>query len=167
MVRNAWEVAVHEAGHAVTADRLGLPVIRVQLGGSTVGFDGCTYIRDHDRARVADWLPVLLAGLAAEREILGYEITSRPHDRSDASRITDALVGVDHRQHSLLMTTAQQQAQRTVRAHRPPILKLAAVLLDAAARTGDASDSLDVSISGDELVTLLGGPAVAILRTAI
>jgi hypothetical protein len=112
-------------------------------------------------------LPVLLAGLAAEREILGHEINSRPHDGSDATRISDALGRVDQRQRALLMTTARQQARRTVVAHRPTILKLAGVLFDMAARTGDPSDSLDVSIGGDELVTLLGGSAVAILRTAV
>jgi len=47
------------------------------------------------------------------------------------------------------------------------ILNLAAALCDMAAMTGDPSEELDVSLSGDELVTLLGGSAVAILRTAI
>jgi hypothetical protein len=167
IARDAWDVAVHEAGHTVTADRRALPVLRVQLRGSAAGFEGYTSVRDHDRARVSDWLATLLAGKASERAILGYEIVSRPHDSSDATRVAEALAKVRPDQRALLMTMARQQATRSVRAYRPMILKLAAALCDMAAMTGDPSDELDVSIDGDELLALLGGSAVAILRTAV
>ncbi len=102
VARNALDVALHESAHAVTADRLGLPVIKVELRGKDGGFDGYTFVRDHDRARVADWLPVLLAGKAAEREILGYEIVSRSHDGSDEIQIADALARVRRDQQVVL-----------------------------------------------------------------
>jgi hypothetical protein len=151
-------LAVHEAGHAVVAQRLGLVITKIELED----LDGYSFVLDSDRARPNVQLAMLKAGVAAEREILGAEMVMRPHDNSDQQRIADVLALIDRRLWPSLLAQAQQQAQRMVRVHRGTIFEVANALLERCAGAGEPRARLD----GDALADLLGGPPVAILRAA-
>jgi hypothetical protein len=151
-------LAVHESGHAVISQRLGLVVTATEIDRH----DGFTFVMDQDRARPNVQLALLMAGVAAEREILGIEMVMRPHDNSDQQRIADVLALIDRRLWPSVLAQARQQAQRMVRVHRGTIFKVANALLERCAGAGEPRARLE----GDALAELLGGPAVAILRAA-
>jgi ATP-dependent Zn protease len=159
-------IAVHEAGHAVTASRLGLPVISIEIRGGSDGLDGWCKV-DYSRARPSAWVTVLMAGWAAEEVIIGARAESRPHVGSDTDVIADALTKVTPGQRWALIATATQHARRMVQSHRNAIVGLAQLLLDNAAMTGSAWDTVDIHIYGERLFEALGGAATAILRKAI
>jgi hypothetical protein len=140
-----------------------LDVKKVELVGSDAGLDGYSHV-DHSRARLADWITVLLAGRIAEDVIIGAQATMRPHMNSDAERIAQAMAQATPGQRVM----AESKARQIVRSHSRPISGLAAALVDRILMTCDLSQPFEISVGGDELVELLGGSAVvAILRSAI
>ncbi len=151
-------LAVHESGHAVISQRLGLVVIATEIDG----LDGFTFILDYDRARPNVQLAQLMAGRAAEREILGVEMEMRPHVGSDQERIADVLALIDRRLWPSVLAQARQASARAVKLHRGTIVQVANALLERCAVAGEPRARLD----GDALSEVLGGPAVAILRAA-
>ncbi len=161
-----WSIVAHEAGHAVIAARLGLPVLSIDIRGGSDGLDGWCKV-NYSRARPAAWVTVLMAGWAAEEVVVGARAESRPHVGSDQDEIADALGKVSPAQRQLLISTATQQAQRLVRMHRGAIRGLAQVLLDNAAMTGAAWDTVNIRVDGERLFEALGGTATAILRNAV
>lgn len=161
-----WSIAAHESGHAVTAARLGLAVISIEIRGGSDGLDGWCKV-DYSRARPSAWVTVLMAGRAAEEVIIGARAESRPHVGSDQDEIADALGKVSPAQRGLLIATATQQARRMVGVHQGAILGLAQVLLENAAMTGSAWDTVNIRLDGERLFEALGGVATAILRNAV
>jgi ATP-dependent Zn protease len=156
-------LAVHESGHLVIASRLGMHVRKVELAGTDAGLDGYSHV-DHSRARLVDWIAVLLSGQVAEQFIIGAQAATRPHLNSDAERIALAMAQASPGQRAM----AEQKAWSMVRSHSRPISGLAAALVDRIVTTCDVSQVFEISVGGGELVELLGGSAVvAILRSAI
>lgn len=158
--------AIHEAGHAIAASRLAIPVIKVEILSDTSRMIGGTDI-DLTRARLVDFVAFLLSGNIAERAILGYETPEEErHPCSDAAQIIDAIAKTMHNQQIRAM--ADQKARRLVIAHRPAIVGLAGALLDRALAAGGPWEPFEVSVSGDELAALLGGDeTVLLLRRAV
>jgi hypothetical protein len=103
-----------------------------------------------------------MAGVAAEREILGVEMVMRPHDNSNQQRIADVLLLIDRRLWPSALAQARQQAQRMVQAHRATIFNVANALLERCAVAGEPRGRLD----GEALAELIGGAQVAVLRAA-
>jgi len=126
--------------------------------------DGFTYA-DVVRAGLVDWVATVMAGRIAERTILGYEAAQRFHAGSDEERIADAIAKTTRNQQVRAM--ADQKARRLVTSHRPAIIGLAGALLDRALAAGGPVEAFAISVSDDELATLLGGDETALLRRAI
>ncbi len=93
----AWDVdqrvkAVHEAGHAVAAALLGIPVTEVEITDRAVGRTELGLGSD-DRpaamtdALILDQMVVALAASAAERTILGQPTTGGSHDLEQATQL--------------------------------------------------------------------------------
>jgi len=157
--------AIHEAGHAIAASRLAIPVTKVEILSDTDRMVGGTDI-DLTRVRLVDWVAFLLSGNIAERAILGYETPEeKRHPCSDAAQIINAIAKTMRNQQIRAM--ADQKARRLVMAHRPAILGLAGALLDRALAAGGPWAPFEISVSGDDLIALLGGDELAILRLAV
>jgi hypothetical protein len=58
---------------------------------------------------------------------------------------------------------AEQKARRLIMVHRAMVLAVAGGLLDRALAAGGPWDAFEISVSGDELETLLGGDESALL----
>lgn len=161
-----WSIALHQAGHATVASRLGLPVLSIDIRGGSDGLDGWCRV-DYSRARPSGWVTVLMSGWAAEEAISGARAESRPHVGSETDVIAEALAKVSAGERQLLIATATQQAQRLVRLHRGVVIGLAQVLLDEAVMTGSEWDTVIIRLDGERLFEALGDAATAILRKAI
>ena len=93
----AWDVdqrvkAVHEAGHAVAAALLGIPVTEVEItdraGGRTeLGLGSDDRPAAMTDALILDQMVVALAASAAERTILGQPTTGGAHDLEQATQL--------------------------------------------------------------------------------
>lgn len=93
----AWDVdqrvkAVHEAGHAVAAAVLGIPIKAVDIsdrdGGHTeYGLSDDSHPVAMPDGRVLDLIVVALAAMAAERAILGQATTGCSHDLEQATQL--------------------------------------------------------------------------------
>ena len=93
----AWDVdqrvkAVHEAGHAVVAHLLGIPVKAVDIsdreaGSTEYGLGDDSQPAVMPDSRVLDLIVASLAGPAAERAILGQGTTGGTHDLLAATRL--------------------------------------------------------------------------------
>jgi hypothetical protein len=154
-----WAVVIHEASHCVIGNRLGLLVKRVEFVWENGALNGYSHIREG--SKLTDWLVTLLAGETAETEIFGKQVLPRMHARSDREQLYLAVVRAG-RMGDQALFVARQQAPRMVRVHRGAILQLSHDLLALVHH----AQGQDVSVEGDELARLLGGPDVAILRLA-
>ena len=155
-------IAAHEAGHCVAAVKLGMLVRKIEIIATPDGLDGYSHV-DHEHSRLIDYVAMILSGAAAESNVMGFKAASRPHSNSDDQRISEAIAKVGHSQRALLMAMATQKAQRLVRTHRPTVLTLAGALFERCVRTGQNWDALEVTLTSDELIELLGGDETALL----
>lgn len=160
MIDALRNVVIHEAAHTIAASRLAIPVTKVEIVSDGYRIDGFTYA-DVARAGLVDWVATLLAGRTAERTILGYEAAQRTHAGSDEAQITEAIAQATHTQ--LVTAMAEQKARRLVTSHRPAIVGLAGALLDRALAAGGPWEPFEISVGGDELLTLLGENETALL----
>ena len=155
---NAYQTAVHEAGHAVIARVLGLTCRLVTIvPDEEKGTLGCAHVESPDdawwrwidlgkerdqfvayRARMI----VNLAGEEAEREMLGaisdgydsdYESTT-----ACAMEMSDVAFDPDQR----MMRRLRRQTVRLVRKHCDKIERVAAALVEQRTLSGDEIDAL-------------------------
>lgn len=115
--------AIHEAGHAIAAQLLDVPIAGVSIGDG----DGVTRLASIDAPR-ADRAIVALAGSTAEL-LAGYPEQPAAHDEAVAVRLAAGNGGTD----VLRIRTA-----RLLAPHRSAILRLASALEDAGALEGPA-----------------------------
>jgi hypothetical protein len=155
-------LVAHESGHCVIAAKLGMAVSKIEITIGPDGLDGFSFI-EHQHAKVSDFLVMLLAGDAAERDVMGFASDARPHDRSDDQRIAQAIAKVGHGQRNFMMSAARQSASRLIHAHRPTVLNVASALFEKCVRSGQPWDALNVALEGDELNALLLGETGALL----
>jgi cell division protease FtsH len=154
----AWATAVHEAGHAIVAHKLGVKVLSMTLrrdGGKTeAGDDDGPEEPLRSDAQAIAHLTLTLGGLAAEEVILGQHGLGGSSDLSSATflatrriraGIEPAARPVAHDQFdqspaaqddlflatATSVMTARVRAQAIVAAHRSAVLKLAETLLAA------------------------------------
>jgi hypothetical protein len=73
-------LAHHEAGHGVCALLAGWPVTRVSLVPDAASLGHCRPATKPDDREHVDWLPYLLAGGAAERQLTGRPAEGDGHD---------------------------------------------------------------------------------------
>lgn len=158
-VPDVWPVVVHEAAHCVIANRLGQLVKRIEIRyeGGTV--NGYSHVREG--SKLGDWLVTLLAGEVAEVQFFGKQVLPRVHARSDREQLYQAVVRAGLMGEQALFV-ARQQVVKLVRVHRGAIIQASHGLLALV----DQAQGEDVSVEGDELVRLLGGDHVGILRLA-
>lgn len=162
---NRWRSAVHEAGHALVACRLGIAVRSIRLaasgleGRTETGTEGMAADDREIRANVV----IALAGSAAERTLLGEPSTGSVSDVRGATRmlldrigagIDPAFPPIDRMafgdfaprvvddlitEHVLgILERAREEAATLVAAERDAIERLARLLLDRPVLAGDA-----------------------------
>ena len=153
---DGWPFLIHEAAHCLIGHRLNLKVKRIEICYEEGGY---SFIEEG--SNLTRWLTMLLSGERAEVEFFGRQMLPRMHARSDRERLYQAVVKAGRMGEQALFV-ARQQAPKLVRIHRGPILQLSHDLLALVHQAQGA----DVVVEGDELVRLLGGPDVAILRLA-
>jgi hypothetical protein len=152
-------IAIHEAAHLTIASRLGLDVRKVEIRFENGVPNGYSSIIE--ASKLTDWLTVLLAGETAEVEVFGRQMLPRVHARSDREELYRCVVRAGRMGEQCLIM-ARQKVVKLVHIHRPAIIGLGYDLL---ARV-DHAQGADVTVEGDDLVRMLGGPDVAILRLA-
>jgi hypothetical protein len=152
-------VVLHESAHCVVASRLGLAVKRIELVWENGALNGYSHIREG--TKLADWLTVRLAGETVEVEVFGGFVLQRHHQGSDREGLYRDVVHAGRMGEQALFV-ARQKVVRLVHVHRGAILQLSHDLLALVHQAQGA----DVTVEGQQLVGLLGGDQVAVLRLA-
>jgi hypothetical protein len=137
-------IAIHEAGHALAADRDGLSVQRVLVGSlaclrAGVDSGGCTEFALPGSVRLSAedlrrWSRVLQAGMVAEALIYGDSIGG-DDDRALLGRLW-GLSGFDVETARMEQRRARREVEQALRARRGEIEAEAERLLAAAPRLG-------------------------------
>src|ERR1700737_2812911 len=105
-----------------------MPIRKVEFLWSVDGGpDGYTHV-DHEKARLSDYLTLLLAGADAELEIKSSVGAIRPHFGSDSDRLNQAVMdaGVLGQQE---LVVARQKSKKLVPTHGLTITRQAGFLL--------------------------------------
>jgi len=159
-----FRVAVHEAGHAIVAAHLGVPISSVSIlaqPGSAGSLLAEVRTTDLDRPSVENLVMVALAGRAADQILLGFGDAAATSDLKMATRLLynahfgwglfdqlaavdvnrDAPLDLDPEARLLIDTKLQELMLRTktlVKEHREAIERLAGALLRARVISGTA-----------------------------
>jgi hypothetical protein len=141
-----YPLAVHEAGHAVVAHKLGAFVESVQIDVGT-GNGECRW-RTFDVADQARNLAVCVAACAAERLLDAR--THRDVKKDDRATVKEILSGLSIAESFAVLAAGYEQARETLTTHANVVRKVADELV--ARRTGTI-----VRIKGSELIELLDG----------
>jgi hypothetical protein len=145
MTRNRRGVAFHEAGHAIVAWSLGLPVGTIEIrdhdgGGSTqAGYaDGCA-----DDLSTVDQIAVSTAG--KEAELIFEAPTETWRGNRDNEKILNLTSRLSDGEREMVRHAGQKRAKTLLRTHAAKVTKLAAVLIERG------------QVSGADFLTLISG----------
>ena len=155
-------IAYHEAGHAVVAHYLGY-----KIGDATIVPDPVEGARagiliaqesqtlhdrfihpsgEHDAKSLQDWLPVLMAGIAAVELILGEVDIAKWMEASDdineAHRIAEEYGYRDEVERTSMVGSAMIKAETILKSRRQALDALAKELLRAETMTGEQVSAL-------------------------
>jgi ATP-dependent Zn protease len=143
--RNRRGVAFHEAGHAIVAWSLGLPVGTIEIrdhdgGGSTqAGYaDGCA-----DDLSTVDQIAVSTAG--KEAELIFEAPTETWRGNRDNEKILNLTSRLSDGERETVRHAGQKRAKTLLRTHAEKVTKLAAVLIERG------------QVSGADFLTLISG----------
>jgi hypothetical protein len=121
---------VHEAGHAVIACVMDVPVEHVTLNPPL-----CRVARPNETADLPRWLTQVLAAREAERVILGLDVPDACRsDERNARVLLDYLIAETGRHHT--PESFRQQARDLVIQHRRTIERVAKLLMEAGGMRG-------------------------------